>query len=207
MEELQQLLAAMGCATAADALAQVARMNTQLAALSAATGRADAREAIQASAEAVGFARSVETELGVAGPAALAKIAGLKQAQARVAELEVSVAAQAKATADAGAATAIDAATADTRLTPADRPKAETIYAKYGLDGLKEYLDLLPKNAAGRPSAGPAPKQPKTPSEGGPSASSIKAELKAKGFSDAEIEAAEKLHTNIESGAAGDGDK
>lgn len=198
MEELQQLLAAMGCASPSEALAQVARTQTALASLQAATGRASVSEAIASSSDAVCFAKSVEQELGCSGPHALGKIAGLKAAQLRVVELEASVAAGQKATADRDASASIDQATADTRLTPADRHKAEGIYAKYGTEGLNDYLALLPKGAAGRPSAGnrdlsqPAPTKNTDPG--------VRASLLAKGFSEAELDAAEKLPTRRVSG-------
>lgn len=201
MEELQQLLAAMGCSTPAEALAQVARTNTSLASIQAATGLQSASDALSKAIDAAGFAKAVEGALGVSGHAALAKLEGLKLAQSRVAELEAEAAAMARASDDRAACASIDEATADGRIAPADRAKAEGIYAKYGIAGLGEYLDLLPRAAKGRPSQEQV-RQPPVAAHGAQSSgpgssvdSEVRKRLQAKGFSDAEIEAAAKLPT------------
>lgn len=193
--KLQQLLAAMGCASPEDALAQVARINTLLASLQAATGKPGQTEAIDAANGAVAFAKQLEAALGCTGSAALAKIEGLQESAGKVEALEKRAQTAEKQAADRDAKEAIDAATADGRVSPANRDKAESMYAKFGLEGLQTYLDTLPKSAVA-PSNG-APKGPQPmPTNGQRTPGSLSAEEKqlAKALGRNEKDLAESLN-------------
>lgn len=149
---LEQLLAMLGVSTTEEAAAAINRFNSFLTDAKVATGKSSAPEALSELRAQSAFAKSVESELGAVGPAALAKLAGLKASNERVVELEQRAKNAEKATADRDAHAAIDKATSDRKLLPANRSSAEGIYAKYGIDGLNSYIEMLPVN-----SAAPAP--------------------------------------------------
>ena len=155
--KLLQLMAALGCATPEEALALVASLQTSVAALLAATGNASVSDAVASAGRSIAFARAVEAALGTTGPAALATLEGLRASHARVGELEACAQTAERATNDRDAADAMNEASADGRLPPAERPKAENMYAQFGVAGLKTFLSMLPKVG---PSASPSLRQP-----------------------------------------------
>lgn len=94
-EQLQQLLAILGVANAADGIAAINRFTGFLNSAKTASGKSDVSETLNAALASLSFAKAVETATGKMGDeavglirAAMASHAALPQAQARVAELE-----------------------------------------------------------------------------------------------------------------------
>jgi phage I-like protein len=141
---LEQLLAMLGVATADEAAAAINRFNAFLTSAKVATGKTGASEALDTLQASASFAKSIETALGVSGPAALAKIEGLKTAQENLQAVEARAKSAEKANFDRQASDAIDAATREGKLMPAARDKAEKMYASFGLEGLQTFLATLP---------------------------------------------------------------
>jgi ATP-dependent Clp endopeptidase proteolytic subunit ClpP len=125
--KLEELLTALGAKDAEEAIANAAK----------------SRSLIQAAEGAVTIAAAVCEATGKTGPAAAATVAAWREksdrcdaAEARVQELEGE---RARATAK----DAIDAAEREGRLPPATRQRAESMFSKFGIDGLTEFLGAL----------------------------------------------------------------
>lgn len=125
--KLEELLAALGAKDADEAIANAAK----------------SRSLIQAAEGAITIADAVCEATGKTGPAAVATVSAWREkadrcesAEARVQELE------GERTRSAAAA-AIDTAEREGRLPPANRGRAEAMFAKFGIDGLTEFLGAL----------------------------------------------------------------
>lgn len=140
---MTKLLEALGVTSEGEALSAISLFTGFLNEARSATGQeafADVVATIKANAEIVA---DLESQTEATGKAALAAVAALKETaeagKAAQDELEkVQLAAR-----DAEAKTLIEAARADGRLPPARVDKANEIFAKYELDGLKLFLEAL----------------------------------------------------------------
>lgn len=163
--DLDQILALLGVANAAEGVALITNLNAALGRVKAATGKSDALEALaelQARADRAPFALAVEKACGKQGDealglvhAALASHAALPAAQARVAELE-------KTTDQQAFDTLVAKAKAENKLTPAQETAAREAYGKGELM-LKSaeffFANLATVAALRDPPAPPAPTQ------------------------------------------------
>lgn len=170
---LEELLAALGAKDADEAIANSAK----------------SRSLIQAAEGAITIAAAVCEATGKTGPAAAATVAAWREksdrceaAEARVQELEGE-------RTKAAAKDAIDAAEREGRLPPATRQRAESMFAKFGIDGLTEFLGAL------SPVVVPAATDPREPATTEP-VTTLTAEeravARATGMSDEDMLAARK---------------
>jgi phage I-like protein len=157
--DLNTLLEMLGCSSPAEAAAAVTRFNAFLAAAKATSGADDTDGILASMRNQSAFMVQVLDATGCKDLAsALGKIEAMKATADRVAAVEKERD-ELRASALAAEATGmIDGAVTSGKLTPAHREKAQTFFAKHGLDGLKAFLDALPP-AAVTPAA-TAPVQP-----------------------------------------------
>lgn len=183
MDELQQLLNALGASSFAEALTIINRFNAFVTDARVATATEDlagAGRAIQANASGL---RQIEALTGKKGDEAVAAVTAWKDsaasaavAQAAVAELlsedelkalgeEPSIGqlvnavqAKRKKAEDEDAKGKLDAAVADGRLRPANRQRLEKLYANFGMAALDDAIEALhPDGNAPTGTEGPRP--------------------------------------------------
>ena len=157
MDELQQLLTALGVGTTAEALSAINKFNgflTDARVATASDSLATASSAIQGNANVV---RQLEAATGKQGPEALATALAWKQGAEAHAQTKATLEALQQEQATKEATAKLDEAVASGRLAPANREQFENLYTEFGNAALDAALSALP--AASAPSNSPVPKQ------------------------------------------------
>lgn len=210
--ELQALLALMQVSSVDEAKASISAFNSFLSDIRAATGTQKFADAQASVRECFASVREAEAATGKKGPEAIrAAVAWRNSAadceiaaavlqeilpQDRVAalgenpdlsKLVTAVREDRKAAIDTEAKTLIDQASEQGRMRPERRSKFENIYAKYGIEALKNSIDALPDaQAQGAPSNSPAPRP--APADDASSLNEAdKSVAKAMGLTEAEV--------------------
>ncbi len=155
MDELQQLLNALGASTSAEALTIINGFNAFASDARVATASADLKSAnvsIQANAT---LARQIENATGKSGAEAMAAVLAWKQGSESAAATKKELEELQAATTKSQAAALLDAAIEEGRLAPSNRASLESLFADYGLKALETSLAAMPKATAITPGAPP----------------------------------------------------
>lgn len=161
MDELQQLLAALGASNFAEALTMINGFNGFLSDARVATATNDmqgARAAIQANGSLI---RSLEAATGKQGSEALATALAWKQGAEDAVKAKSELEALRKEQASTEARTKLDTAVAEGRLAPANRQAFEDLFTNHGMVTLDAAIAALPVATNKTPGA-PPPGQPPT---------------------------------------------
>jgi len=161
MDELQQLLNALGASSFPEALTIINRFNAFASDARVATASEDLKAAtasIQANATLV---RQIENATGKSGAEAMAAVLAWKQGSENAAATKKELDDLKASTTKSQATALLDEAVKNGRLAPSNREPFESLFADYGLRALEASLAALPQ-ATDRTPGAPPPTQPKT---------------------------------------------
>jgi phage I-like protein len=156
---LEELLKALGVATAAEALAAINRFTMMFDNVCQMTGAQTSGEALATMQSTHKLLQSIETCAGVKGAEVLARMEAWKSAGETLKATQTELVDLRKTQERAQAELLMETATQDKRLQPAHRPKAEEFYNSYGIKALETYLTSLPQVSIQEG----GPRQPNTP--------------------------------------------